>query len=70
MSWENNKRARMTRLYTEKDETKMVFGGKYTVVDPLTCKALALASGSIAMSWHDDRRLSFLLLAAVVRGEG
>jgi hypothetical protein len=47
----------------------MVFGGKDTVVnlvdavDPLTCGALA----SESMSWHDDQRLSFLLLAAVVR---
>lgn len=33
----------MTRFYMEKDETKMVFGGKDTVVDfvdPLTCGAI------------------------------
>src|SRR6266700_831975 len=68
MAWEN-KGTRTTRLYMEKDETKWSSDVKDTVVnlvdavDPLTCGALA--SGS--MSWHDDQRLSFLLLAAVVR---
>jgi hypothetical protein len=54
----------------EKDKTKVVSGGKDTVVnlvDLLTC-------GVLAGQWIDELawrlRLSFLLLAAVVRGEG